>query len=132
MEVKPIDIQVLPIKFTAPLPIAECKNRLQESLGKAMGDIITPIEGEVEMLDATTYKFSVYQRVRKFGNRSIVGYLYAQTDSSTLVDAVFAIENEKKSAAGFMTVIVVIGIVAVMFISVQQIIVALISPIILG
>jgi hypothetical protein len=121
---------IYPMKFTSPLSIAECKNRLQQSLGKSMGSLFTPIEGEVEMLDDKTCKFRLYQVVSKSGNRNIVGYLYAQTDSSTLVDAVFGIETTPP--AQLTAVIIVMVIVAVMFISFQQILAALVSTLILG
>ncbi len=114
---------IYPIKLTSPLPIAECKNRLQQSLGKAMGSLFTTIEGEVDMVDETTCKFRLYQDVSKGGRRNIVGYLYAQNASSTEVDAIFGIERYPYA---FLLIASMLFTILVTFLFLQEILMALV------
>ncbi len=130
----PIDTEsfgwIYSIKLTSPLSIEECKNRLQQSLGKAMGSPFTPIEGEVEIIDATTCKFRLYQDVSSTRRHTITGYLYAQTESSTAVDAVFGINRQSEQA--FLTLVTLLGVIIIALVISHQIIAAIIAGFILG
>jgi len=81
-----------PIRFIAPLPIDECAKRLQESIGKPLGCSFGHIQGEIEKVNETTYKFLLYQ-VEKGQRYSVEGYLYVETESSTLVDSYHVTER---------------------------------------
>ena len=108
---------VYPIKFVAPFSIDECRNRLQLSLGKPMGDIFTNIEGKVVMLDESTCNFTLYQRVSKGANPIIIGDLHRESENKTLVDAVFTRQTRPLWEFG----IIVLMIIAMLFI-IQQVV----------
>ncbi len=80
-----------PLQFTSPLPIMECAKRLQASFGKPMGCLYTAIKGHVEKVDDTTYIFTLYQNYR--GGHKITGRLIAQSESSTLIDALHTVDR---------------------------------------
>ena len=81
-----------PVRFIAPLSIDECAKRLQESIGKPLGCSFDRIQGKIEKVDERTYKFLLYQ-VSKGQRYSVEGYLYVETESSTLVDSYHVTEK---------------------------------------
>jgi hypothetical protein len=94
------------VRFMAPLPIDECAKRLQESIGKPMGCLYTAIKGHIEKVDETTYQFTLYQDYR--GGHKIAGHLYAQSDSTTLIDALHTVDRSSWLTGLFFVVTVVI------------------------